>query len=220
MSERRYSRAPAPQISRNDNANGPTRIEGYAAVFYREGEPATEYWLWDDIVERILPSAFDRALAEQQDVRALFNHDPNQVLGRTAANTLALRVDETGLSYTIVPPDTNYGRDCLTNLARGDVTGSSFSFEPLEIAWREIELPDRGKVIVRELLSVRLYDVGPVTFPAYEGTSAGVRSARPADAQAVRAAWETERTARQQRAGLPARIAAAQARARVCELRE
>ncbi|MCT7656157.1 HK97 family phage prohead protease [Oceanimonas sp. NS1] len=65
-------------------------------------------------------------------MRALFNHDPNFVLGRTRSGTLALSVDADGLRYEIDPPDTQTVRDLvLAPLARGDITGSSFAF-----AWR------------------------------------------------------------------------------------
>src|SRR5215475_2335681 len=73
---------------------------GFAAVFYKDGDPDTEYQLYPDLVERIAPGAFDRAVRED-DVRGLMNHDPNLLLGRTAAGTLKLSADATGLRYEI-----------------------------------------------------------------------------------------------------------------------
>jgi hypothetical protein len=159
------------RASRSDGK--PTRIEGYAAVFY-DGTPGSQYELWENFVERIMPGAFDRALRDKHDVRGLFNHDANQVLGRTGAGTMRLSVDDTGLRYEIDPGDTTAGRDTVENLDRGDVDGSSFSFIPTVVTTRE-----EGDFVVREITDVDLFDVGPVTFPAYEGTSAMARSLLP-----------------------------------------
>lgn len=80
-------------------------IRGIAAVFY-DGTPNTEYPLWKGTVERIDERAFDNAINKQADVRALFNHDANWLLGRTSNQTLTLRKDDTGLRYSI-PYDAN-----------------------------------------------------------------------------------------------------------------
>lgn len=146
------------------------KIEGYGAVFYREGKPETEYRLWDDYVERIMPGAFDEALRANADVRSLFNHDSNIVLGRSSSGTLELSVDEIGLFYSLTPPDTQGARDLIKSLEREDVDGSSFMFIPTETVWRE-----QDDLFIREILSVELFECGPVTFPAYEGTTAGTR---------------------------------------------
>lgn len=146
---------------------GPS-IEGYAAVFWND-QPTTQYMLYDDLAERIMPGCFDRAIRED-DVRALFNHDPNQLLGRTAAGTLRLSVDRTGLAYSIDPPDTDVGQNVTRLLARGDLSGSSFSFIPTETVYRE-----QDDLLIREIHQVRLFDAGPVTYPAYEATTSGLR---------------------------------------------
>lgn len=147
-------------------------IEGYAAVFFAAGERGTEYQLWDNWYERIMPGAFDRALREEQDVRGLFNHDSNCLLGRSTSGTLRIAVDGRGLKYEIDTPDTQAGRDTTTSIERGDLSGSSFAFLPKRTVW--IEEDDR---VIRQIEDVDLFDVGPVTYPAYEGTSATVRSA-------------------------------------------
>ena len=146
-----------------------TKIVGYAAVFY-DGTPGTEYELWPGVRERIMPGAFDRAIVED-DVRALFNHDPNMVLGRTSSGTCILTVDRVGLKYSIDAPDTGCGIDTRKLIARRDITGSSFAFEIEEEKW--IWEADGSEI--RELWVCGLFDVGPVTFPAYEATTAGVR---------------------------------------------
>ncbi|MFZ5829812.1 MAG: HK97 family phage prohead protease [Planctomycetota bacterium] len=158
--------------------DGTSVVEGYAAVFYRQDQPGTEYRLWDDLVERVAPGAFDRALRERQDVRALFNHDPNQLLGRTAAETLRLSVDAIGLRYEITLPDTQLGRELPVLMERGDVSGSSFSFVARKVSYQRGEA---GKPDVRTLEDVDLWDVGPVVFPAYEGTTAAARAVGDVD---------------------------------------
>lgn len=158
----------------------PGMIEGYAAVFY-DGTPPSEYQLYDDTVERIAPGAFDRAIRED-DVRVLFNHDANLLLGRTKAGTCRLFVDRKGLRYEADTPDTQVGRDVAECLQRGEIDGSSFSFEITDQAWRQ-----EGGLYIREIKAVQLFDVGPVVFPAYQATTAKVR-AKPGARAPARAA--------------------------------
>ncbi len=154
---------------RSDKETQAHKITGYASVFY-DGTKKTEYELWENYIERIMPSAFDNAL-KSDDVRALFNHNPNFLLSRTEAGTLQLSVDDKGLKYEIDIPDTQAGRDVKISLERGDLTGSSFAFIVDESVYREV-----GDLFIREIKSVKLYDVGPVTYPAYEGTEAQARN--------------------------------------------
>jgi HK97 family phage prohead protease len=122
--------------------------------------------------EIIRPGAFADSLAEA-DVRALFNHDPNVILGRNRAGTLRLSEDAKGLRIEIDPPDTQAARDLMVSIARGDVTQMSFGFSvpPGGQIWEKNSL---GQV-VRTLTTVRLYDVSPVVFPAYPETAVAVR---------------------------------------------
>lgn len=152
---------------------GKRRISGYSAVFYQEGDAGTEYKLWDDYVERIRPGAFDRAVKEQHDVKALFNHDPNQLLGRSTSGTCRYSVDSKGLKYEIDVDDNDPDHARVTaKINRGDLTGSSFAFRATRISWEEVE----DGPTVRWIDDLQLYDVGPVTYPAYESTSTGLRS--------------------------------------------
>lgn len=181
--QRRYlPRAVKPPELREETGKPPV-IAGYASVFFRDGDPATEYEIWPAdkygprLVERIMPGAFDRAIKED-DIRGLFNHDPSFVLGRRAAGTLRLFVDQIGLRYEIDPPDTQTARDLLANLRRGDISGSSFAFLPRDTAHREIAASgEKPAEIILERHEVELFDVGPVTFPAYTGATSGVRAA-------------------------------------------
>lgn len=149
--------------------DGGPSIVGYAAVFYRQGEPGTEYRLWDDVVERIDPQAFSDI--QKNDVRALFNHDANMILGRSTAGTLRLSVDDRGLRYDITPPDTNQAQAVVAAIRRGDITGSSFAFLPTAVRWERADGVD-----IRTIQRAQVFDVGPVVYPAYEATSTGVRS--------------------------------------------
>lgn len=169
--------------------NGSRVISGYAAVYYRKDNNGTEYDLWKDVKERIMPGAFDQALERQDDVRALFNHDPNFVLGRSTAGTLRLETNKRGLRYEVDVPDTQAGRDLLISVDRGDINGSSFAFVVDDERWgREEDLE------VREIHSVQLLDVSPVTYPAYKATTAGMRADDCGEARRMHEEWrEAER---------------------------
>lgn len=141
------------------------RLVGYAAVFGQR----TLIW---DYYEEIAPGAFRRALAEGQDVVALWNHDTNYVLGRRSAGTLHLEEDAHGLRVEIIPPNTQWARDLVESIRRGDVKQMSFSFRVPEGG--EEWYTEAGR-LVRRLVDVDLFDVSPVTFPAYPQTEIGVR---------------------------------------------
>lgn len=150
------------EVRAEDVEGEPPQLVGYAAVYDVWSEPLGEFY------ETIRPGAFAGAFEPGADVRGLFNHDPNYVLGRTTSKTLELVDAEQGLRYRIKPPNTDIGQRVVANVRRGDVTGSSFAFLVAEDGdrwWQE-----DGKVF-REILKVELYDVGPVTYPAYEQTS-------------------------------------------------
>lgn len=180
--ERRNSRCTeaAPKLKRAEGQ--PDKIGGYASVFYREGVPGTEYIMdfWGlTLIERIMPGAFDRAIAED-DVRCLMNHESDHLLGRTKSGTLRLTADEVGLLYECDPPTSPAGMNAVEAIRRGDMDGSSFAFTVDKEMVTDIE----PGVIIREIFDTTLYDVGPVTFPAYEGATAGIRSAVTVEAEA------------------------------------
>ncbi len=168
MDDRLYATSEVSFETRDD---GPGKIVGLASVFFRSNDDGTEFKLFDDMFERIMPEAFDASLNRPDDVRALFNHNDMAILGRTSAGTLRLEKTRRGLKYEIDVPDTQTAKDVAESIRRGDVTGSSFGFRPTDITWREEE-----KTLIREIRGVELFDVGPVTFPAYEATTTGIRS--------------------------------------------
>lgn len=160
---------------------------GYAAVFYRAGVAGTEFELFENTFERILPTAFDDIASN--DVRGLFNHEPTLILGRNVSGTLRLDVDDVGLRYDITLPDTQVARDLAESINRGDVSGSSFAFFVLDARWIE-ETRDGVTFTIREVSRVNTLDVGPVTFPAYSATSTDVASRSLRDFRSERLAEE------------------------------
>jgi HK97 family phage prohead protease len=141
---------------------------GYAAVFNQPAEIGGRF------LEQVAPGAFSKTIREQ-DVRALFNHDRNHVLGRIKAGTLRLHEDAHGLAYEIDLPDTSVGRDVAELLRRGDVSGSSFGFRTIKESWSTTKTR-AGNRELRTLAEAQLVDVGPVTVPAYAMAEAAVRS--------------------------------------------
>lgn len=143
------------------------KMVGHAALFDVETDNG---WFR----EMIAPGAFKESI-QADDVRALFNHDANFVLGRNTAGTLKLHEDEVGLAIEIDPPDTQWARDLMTSMERGDISQMSFGFEirsSQDQEWREEE----GKKDLRIVKRAKLWDVSPVTFPAYPDTDIAVRS--------------------------------------------
>ena len=148
--------------------NGLPVIEGHAAIFDSLSQDLGGIFPFK---EKIRAGAF-RASIEKDDVRALWNHDPNYVLGRNRAGTLELKETVKGLLVRIHPPDTAWARDLTESIKRGDVSQMSFGFVCEKDTWSSEDGED-----VRTLEQVKLFDVSPVTFPAYLDTDVGVRSA-------------------------------------------
>lgn len=164
--ERRYMATPVTAELRTDEGNEFATIEGYAALYNTRADLG-----WFE--EEILPGAFDDVLND--DVRCLKNHDPNYVLARSVngKGTLSLSVDSKGLKYSYTTPDITYARDLQKSIELGDVSQSSFGFIAEEVRW--IERKDENEL--RQIVKVgRLFDVSPVTYPAYQDTSVAKRS--------------------------------------------
>jgi uncharacterized protein len=142
-------------------------IKGHAAVFDQKSELLGS---WMPFREKVAKGAFGETIA-QDDIRALWNHDPNHVLGRNKSGTLRLKEDSTGLAVEIDPPDAQWARDLVASIERGDVSQMSFGFDCLTDSWSMEDGAD-----CRTLGKVKLYDVSPVTFPAYPQTDVATRS--------------------------------------------
>jgi uncharacterized protein len=140
------------------------KIVGYASVFNQKSDDLGGFR------EIVKPGAFSKTISES-DIRALFNHDPNYVLGRKKTGTLELSEDEHGLRIAINPPETTWAKDLLTSIRRGDIDQMSFGFKTIKDDWEK-----RDGENIRSLSEVRLFDISPVTFPAYPQTSVEARS--------------------------------------------
>ena len=174
--ELRSITTPAQVEKRQNGSVG--KIFGYAAVFNSDSEDM-------GFIERIAPGAFKSAL-RRSDVRALKNHNPDLIFGRKGRN-LKLKEDDKGLYYEASPVDTRVYRDTAEEIASGLLTGQSFSFTIESEDWSDLD-KDRPK---RTITKVReIFDVGPVTYPAYMDTTVALRSLEAAREQKDKPAFE------------------------------
>ncbi|WP_281225374.1 HK97 family phage prohead protease [Flavobacterium aquiphilum] len=166
--ERRFFSSEVRMAKRDASVeDSPSVIEGYACKF--NSETVIGNWFR----EKIRTGACDDVLND--DVRCLFNHNPNYILARCfkRKGTLTLSVDDIGLKYSYVTPDRQYARDLENAIEMGDVTQSSFAFDIEEQIWHEVD----GELPLREIVRFKiLYDVAPVTYPAYTDTEVVKRS--------------------------------------------
>jgi HK97 family phage prohead protease len=161
MEKRTYKSSDLAIEKRDD---GIPVIRGHAAVF-----DVVESGGW--FREKVAPGAFRDSLQED-DIRALWNHDSRYVLGRNRANTLKLWEDERGLAVEITPPDTQQARDFMESIRRGDVTQMSFGFQVKESTWVE----EKDQDDLRVLNDIKLWEVSPVTFPFYKDTDVSIKA--------------------------------------------
>jgi len=159
-------------------------VAGYAAVFNRETS------IGDRFVELVAPGAFAESIAGG-DVRALWSHNPDLVIGRTKNGSLQLREDDYGLAFKLKLPDTNQGNDAFKLIRDGYVTGVSFGFRVKEEKWARGNETTPHK---RTLVKVELFEISPTAFPAYEDTHVAAREATEA-LKEVTAQWEKEQAA-------------------------
>lgn len=146
--------------------DAPTQITGHAAVFNSLSEP-----IWGMFREQIKPGAFKKSIKED-DVRALFNHDASIVLGRNdSGGSLRMEEDKKGLKVDITPPDTQAARDVVELIRSGLVSQMSFGFYVRAEEW---EFKDED-LDIRTITEAELFDVSPVTYPAYKDTDVSVR---------------------------------------------
>ncbi|MEV6300401.1 HK97 family phage prohead protease [Actinoplanes sp. NPDC051861] len=156
-----YERRTLPsELESRAIGNGRRLITGYAYIFDALSEPLGGFR------ERIMAGAGAESIVVD-DIRALWDHDPKLILGRTTSGTLRLAEDSLGLHYEVEADERqSYVRDLLIALERGDVSQSSFGFRanPDGDSW---SLSDDGYTPLRSVHSLSLFDVSPVTYPAY-----------------------------------------------------
>ena len=161
--ERRVIQLGAGEI-RAKKSGDVTRLTGYAAKFNVLSRDLGGF------KEKINPGAFGASLRDGADVRFLFNHSADVVLGRTASKTLEIGEDSTGLWFDGKMPNTGAARDLVELIDRGDVSEMSFGFRTIKDDWEMM-----GGMPVRTLHAVDLFDVSVVTFAAYPETDVATR---------------------------------------------
>lgn len=160
--ERRYFSS-AIKFEEREGAKDENTIVGHAAVFNKDSE---DFGGW---IERVAPGAFDDVLND--DAIAALNHEPSLVFGRNGKN-VKLSVDKTGLRYVVRLPDTQLARDLKQLIKDEIITQSSFAFTVRQQQWEHF----KDKPSIRTIVKVdRLYDVSPVTYPAYPDTTVATR---------------------------------------------
>jgi len=151
------------KITRDETTPEERVVEGYFALYESETE------LWEGSYEIISKGAFDNTL--NKDVRALWNHNTQYVLGRSKNGSLSLKADDKGLFGTIKLPNTQYANDLYELVSRGDIDQASFGFNILD---EELEELASGGYRWR-IKDIDLHEISVVTFPAYENTTVQAR---------------------------------------------
>lgn len=149
----------------------PPRIVGYAARFNVKSEDLGGFR------EVIMPGAF-RDSIKSDEVVALWNHDAAKPIARTGNGTLVLEEDDKGLRMEATPDETTWAQDALKSVKAGTVYRTSFGFR-IKDAKKDQEFNEDGSL--RTLHKVSVFDVSPVTYPAYRQTRISVRASRLAD---------------------------------------
>lgn len=151
-------------VEKRDDA--PDKLSGYAIVFNILSEP-----IFGLFKERVMPEALEKTLKED-DQLCLWGHNSMYVLGRKTANTLDLRVDDKGLYFEVTPPNTNWARDLVESVHRGDINQMSFGFKVFDERWiQDKETIKEHGTPIREILGIKLYEISIVSFPAYSQSS-------------------------------------------------
>lgn len=147
---------------------------GEGSLGILEGLPGIPYNSWSEdlggFVERVLPGAFDESLIES-DIVSCRDHEDSLILGRTSSGHLRLDNRDDGLYYEVDLPETSYAKDLVVSIGRKDVKGNSFRFRTVDDRWSIVN----GKEF-RDLVKCELFELGPVTMPAYPATGLGLRS--------------------------------------------
>ena len=140
--------------------NGKQVVTGYGSIFASRSENLGGFY------EYISPTAISQETIEKSDTRALINHDQNLILARQSAGNLKLSVDKKGLRYEFeIPEGLSYGKDLAINMKNGNINQSSFAFTVSDDEW---DTDDNGNDI-RTITGIdQLFDVSPVTYPAYK----------------------------------------------------
>lgn len=145
-----------------DSSDSSMKIKGYALQFNEASQPIP-------FIEYIKPNALDNV--DLSDVMLLYGHEYNSILAKTTAGTLSLTVDEIGLAFTAILPDTTLGHDTYNNIIAGNLSGMSFGFTIADDDWLMNESGDAVHII-NSIESISEISVTPI--PAYSETSVEV----------------------------------------------
>jgi HK97 family phage prohead protease len=141
-------------------------VDGIGVIYDREEQ------LWDGYYEKIDRMAFKDCLSKNPEIKSFFNHDPNYVLSTNTSNPALVITDMgDGLFFSSPIPDTSYGKDLIENLSRGNVKGASFTFT---VDADDVST-DRNGDYHRTIMKATIYELGPVTNPAYVQTQVSLR---------------------------------------------
>jgi len=173
-----YRALPGVELRSDDDT--PATLVGHFATFNRWTE--IHSWYEGDFMERIAPGAFSKSMAEQGErIKVLYDHGHDPQLGNKPLGRIArMGEDEVGAAYEVELIDTDYNRDFIIPAVQAGLLGASFRFAVLEESWND--KPERSAhnpagMRERTIHQVRLFEFGPVTFPAYpDGTTVGMRS--------------------------------------------
>lgn len=163
-----------------EGAGEDQKVFGYAAKYGTESSPMYDYRTGEMFVE-VIEDGFFESVINDPETRALLNHDQNHVLARNG-KTMTITSDNVGLRYEFSPPNTTAGNDLKENLRLGNIDQSSFAFSIAEKTgeeWRSVENRADGVKYIRTLKrggAGKLYDVSPVTYPAYPDATVALRS--------------------------------------------
>lgn len=181
---------------RNAMDDESSKLIGYGIVYGQRTK------IYSDLYEIIHPGAASDYLATNPDIRCALNHSMDHIFGRSKSGTASFVEDEFGVRYEVEPPDTQWSKDAMESIKRGDIDGSSFTFYVSE--GNEKVTRQKDGSFLREIFKLDVIgEMGPVSYPAYEGTSAYARSLKDeydSFAEHQRALEESAKIADRQRA--------------------
>ncbi|MDT0163826.1 HK97 family phage prohead protease [Bacillus sp. AG4(2022)] len=154
-----------------ETEDGQRTLTGYAVKWEMKSH---KMGYWTRFREQFKKGAFTESL-NKEDQRALWSHDTSRVLGRTKNGTLRLYEDDVGLRFELDLPNTTLGNDAYETIKRGDIDGVSFGFSMRKQEWDESD-PDN---IIRTISQADLFEISPVSFPAYPDSQVSARSDDP-----------------------------------------
>lgn len=163
-------------------------IEGYAIVFNQESRVIYDKEKKLAFIEIIERGAVTDELIASCDIKAVLEHDKSRLLARCryGAGTLRLSVDDYGLKYSFISPNTAEGDFAIEMISRGDIYGSSFNYGVNEKEKGNVSYSKKDGLLLRTVHKInRISDISPVADPAFYGTDVIVRNLEKMEAEAV-----------------------------------